>query len=681
MTTTPRLWNSLTQVNTTDGDQNQFESQIAPLQDGGYVVVWTDLSHTYNPLGEAVVGQRYDAAGNKVGGEVKLSQFTNGDQFSPAITTLANGDVVVAFVDLFTGNNNIYVRVFDPSLNFVREDDIDLGSNQTFHPSLTALAGGSYAVSYTLTVGTNTFIEGRIVSATGGVGDQFDIDRRIDVRNDKQDFSHPEMLSNGNFVVLDQGLFNNVATNTDIRFGIFTAAGTPVLTNEPVPGGATIAAESQGDVAALHGGGFVVVWREPHDADTSEIRASIIGNDGLTNVASNLLVNTTTASNQNADVVALADGGFLVTWKDITHLAAHGQRFDAHGDKIGAEFTLPGGAATEHFHGALLTDDHIAFAFDAFTSSDFDVTTAIFTVDTPLDFNANGLSDILWQNDDGAPALWLMNGLTVVSNSPAGPFNPGPSWHVKDSGDFNGDGHADILWQNDDGMPAIWLMNGSNALSIGGAGSFNPGPDWQVKATGDFNGDGKSDILWQGSDGTPAIWLMNGLTVLSNSPAGSFNPGPTWHIMATGDFNGDSKSDILWQNDDGTPAIWLMNGSTVLSNSAAGSFNPGPTWHIKATGDFNGDSKSDILWQNDDGTPAIWLMNGSTVLANTAVGPFNPGPDWQIKDTGDFNGDGKSDILWQGHDGTPVIWMMDGTHVLSVGVAGSFNPGADWHVI
>jgi hypothetical protein len=170
MTTTPRLWNSLTQVNTTDGDQNQFESQIAPLQDGGYVVVWTDLSHTYNPLGEAVVGQRYDAAGNKVGGEVKLSQFTNGDQFSPAITTLANGDVAVAFVDLFTGNNNIYVRVFDPSLNFVREDDIDLGSNQTFHPSLTALAGGSYAVSYTLTVGTNTFIEGRIVSATGGVG-------------------------------------------------------------------------------------------------------------------------------------------------------------------------------------------------------------------------------------------------------------------------------------------------------------------------------------------------------------------------------------------------------------------------------------------------------------------------------------------------------------------------------
>ena len=38
MTTTPRLWNSLTQVNTTDGSTAQFDGEITPLQDGGYVV-------------------------------------------------------------------------------------------------------------------------------------------------------------------------------------------------------------------------------------------------------------------------------------------------------------------------------------------------------------------------------------------------------------------------------------------------------------------------------------------------------------------------------------------------------------------------------------------------------------------------------------------------------------------
>jgi hypothetical protein len=48
MTTTPHLVKPETQVNTTDGGQDQFQSRIAPLQDGGYVVVWTDESQTYN---------------------------------------------------------------------------------------------------------------------------------------------------------------------------------------------------------------------------------------------------------------------------------------------------------------------------------------------------------------------------------------------------------------------------------------------------------------------------------------------------------------------------------------------------------------------------------------------------------------------------------------------------------
>ena len=51
--------------------------------------------------------------------------------------------------------------------------------------------------------------------------------------------------------------------------------------------------------------------------------------------------------------------------------------------------------------------------------------------------------------------------------------NPGPSWHIVGTGDFNADGHADILWQNDNGTPAIWLMNGLNF--IGGGGIPNPG--------------------------------------------------------------------------------------------------------------------------------------------------------------------------------------------------------------
>jgi hypothetical protein len=194
------------------------------------------------------------------------------------------------------------------------------------------------------------------------------------------------------------------------------------------------------------------------------------------------------------------------------------------------------------------------------------------------DFNADNLSDILWQRADGTPAEWLMNGLTNTGGGLIG-SNPGPNTHAIATGDFNGDGKADILWQADDGTPAMWLMNGTSIIADGLIG-FNPGPNMHAIATGDFNGDGKADILWQGTDGTPAMWLMNGMNIASQGLIG-FNPGPNMHAVATGDFNNDHHSDILWHGDDGTPAMWLMNGMSIASQGVL-AFNPGADWHIVA---------------------------------------------------------------------------------------------------
>jgi len=101
--------------------------------------------------------------------------------------------------------------------------------------------------------------------------------------------------------------------------------------------------------------------------------------------------------------------------------------------------------------------------------------------------------------------------------------NPGPSWHAEGAGDFNGDGNADILWQNEDGAPAIWLMNGASV--IGGGDLPNPGPSWHVAGIDDFNSDGNADILWQNDDGTPAIWLMNGVSLIAGGIAGNSSSG------------------------------------------------------------------------------------------------------------------------------------------------------------
>ena len=62
--------------------------------------------------------------------------------------------------------------------------------------------------------------------------------------------------------------------------------------------------------------------------------------------------------------------------------------------------------------------------------------------------------------------------------------NPGPTWHVAAAGDFNGDGKADILWQNDNGTPAIWTMDGTNIT--GAAALPNPGPTLACRCSGRF---------------------------------------------------------------------------------------------------------------------------------------------------------------------------------------------------
>jgi len=300
----------------------------------------------------------------------------------------------------------------------------------------------------------------------------------------------------------------------------------------------------------------------------------------------------------------------------------------------------------------------------------------------PHDFDGGFFSDILWQNNDGTPGIWTMTGFAAVTVGPAGPnapwpYNPGPSWHARGDGDFNDDGKSDILWQNSDGTPGIWLMNGLTATAMSAVGT-NPGPAWVIKDTGDFNFDGKADILWQNDDGTPGIWLMDGFNVLTAGSVGT-NPGPGWQIKGSGDFNNDGKSDILWQNLDGTAGIWLMDGLTVLAASPVGT-NPGAAWQIKGTGDFNNDGKADILWQHADGTAGIWLMDGLTPIATSAVGT-NPGTAWHVMGSGDYNGNSLSDILWQNDNGQAGIWFMNGLSVVTAGVAGSFNPGPEWHII
>jgi hypothetical protein len=681
MTTTPRLVTPFTQVNTTDNGVFQGDGQIVGLNssDGGYVIIWTDASHTYS-TGLAVIGQRFDAAGNKIGGEVKISRFLNGDDSiddGSSITNLHNGNIAVTYTDSFSGQRDTYVRVVNPSLALVRDDNIDISGSPTFDSSITSFADGSYAVSYTVGFGgIDSDVVFRIVSSDGNVG------APIWVKDNgtlPAEHSQLATLSNNNFVAVFQQTATSVG-NEDIRFSIYTSAGAPVITDQLAVGGGSTANENEPDVTALVGGGFVVAWRDDAGDDSgSGIRASIYNNAG-TLVAGDILINTTIAGQQRSPtLVGLGDGGFEATWTDTG--LVRGQRFDALGHKIGVEYVVRT-ENSDSLDSALLSDGRIAYAIDDYPSlKDHDVTTSIWrTRDVAHDFDGDGKSGVLWRHDSGQVYFWEMEGLAIKAEGGVAHAPVSNDWHIQGAGDFDGDGNNDVLWRHDGGQVYFWEMNGVAIKAEGGVAHAPVPNDWHVQGVGDFDADGKSDILWRHDSGQVYFWEMDGLAIKAEGGVAHAPVPNDWHIQDIGDFNGDGKSDLLWRQDSGQVYFWEMDGLQIKAEGAPAHAIVPNDWHIEGLGDFNGDGKSDILWRHDSGQVYFWEMDGLQIKAEGAAAHALVPPDWHIQDIGDYNSDGKSDILWRHDSGQVYFWEMDGLAIKAEGAVAHAPVPSDWHI-
>jgi hypothetical protein len=97
-------------VNTyTTGDQSN--PAVAIDADGNYVVVWTSSGQDGDGLG--VYGQRFNAAGLKMGGEFLVNSLTAGDQVSPAVTLRSDGLATIIWAGTEGGGTNeLFVRQF-----------------------------------------------------------------------------------------------------------------------------------------------------------------------------------------------------------------------------------------------------------------------------------------------------------------------------------------------------------------------------------------------------------------------------------------------------------------------------------------------------------------------------------------------------------------------------------------
>ncbi len=244
----------------------------------------------------------------------------------------------------------------------------------------------------------------------------------------------------------------------------------------------------------------------------------------------------------------------------------------------------------------------------------------------PFDFNGDGSSDLIFQNNStGQRALWLMNG-TTRSGTALLP-SAATEWSIVGAGDFNNDDQNDIVLQDYNMRKvAVWYLNGT---TYSGSAYLPDLPrNWSVAAAGDFNGDNKPDLVLENlATGRRAIWLLNGIVLTT----GVYIPTTSlqWKIVGTGDFNNDGQTDILFQNNSTRQvAVWRMNGTTFVS----GAYLPTPAaqWQVAGTGDFDNDSQADLVLQNiSTGQRSIWLMNGT--LLRSGVYIPSTSVQWEIR--------------------------------------------------
>ena len=356
-------------VNTTTTGE-QLQPTISSRLDGGFVVAWTDMSATGGDTsGSAIRAQWFDNTGSTSGAEMLVNTTAIGDQSHPTISGSSNGFLMAWTDSSATGGDTTGLAVrakwfFDGG----PADGVELQVNTTtanaqFQPSITTLANGNYVVAWADGSQSADDPNGYAIRAqlfdSGGnsVGLEFLVNT-ISIGSQEQ----PAIcaLSTGGFVATwtdDSGLVGTDGANsTGVVAQLFDDSGSKVGAEFQV-NTTTHSTQEESAIAALADGRFVVAWADDSQTggDTSDyaVRAQLFNANG-TKDGSEFLVNTSTNNLQfQVTITTLADGRFVVGWTDYsTTYALRAQIFDPRTGPI----ALTGTPFDDNYHGTAFDD-------------------------------------------------------------------------------------------------------------------------------------------------------------------------------------------------------------------------------------------------------------------------------------------------------------------------------------
>ena len=262
-----------------EAGNSQAAPSVSALPGGGYVVVWQTKENGNNDIHQRL----YGADGKPLGSEIVVSKASSNQTF-PSVSVLSNGGWVVTWETQGSGGtSDIHQQAYDVNGKALpaMETVVSQASNNQYAPSVTALPGGGWVVTWQTDEASNggADIHQRVYSAAGKLlGTEITVTEAANTQSAPVVTAlhdDPDNPNDGGWVVTWQS-DQMTANNFDVYQRVYKADGTPLFQEEIVSN----AANNQGlpSVTALAGGGWVVTWRtDQTEAGTFDIRQRVYG--------------------------------------------------------------------------------------------------------------------------------------------------------------------------------------------------------------------------------------------------------------------------------------------------------------------------------------------------------------------------------------------------------------------
>jgi Ca2+-binding RTX toxin-like protein len=187
---------------TNNADPAFFNPRVAASSNTSVLVVYQEEKVGGD---SRIVGKIYDSVANTLGPEISLINFVGNNNTAPSVAVLDNGNYVIAAAsDDTLGNQAVSLRIINATggnvLGATRIADTDGDSQNDREPSVTALTGGGFVVSWTNTDLSDTDIQARIFN-NAGVAQGSQIDVTLGGATDNANESAVVALNDGGFII------------------------------------------------------------------------------------------------------------------------------------------------------------------------------------------------------------------------------------------------------------------------------------------------------------------------------------------------------------------------------------------------------------------------------------------------------------------------------------------------